>query len=71
MSHQALFLEPNLYLLNADRLLIFFGFIKIYSCVIYLYIYPMHLLEVSFSGSHLVAVLDIELFKKFGVFLQD
>ena len=42
-----------------------------YSCVIYLFIYPMHLLKVSFSGRHLVAMLDIELFKKFVVLLQD
>jgi hypothetical protein len=42
-----------------------------YSCVIYLKFYPMHLLKVSFSGRHLVAVLCIELFKKFRVLLQD
>ncbi len=71
MSHQAFLLEPNLHLLNEDRLLIFYRFSKFYTCMTYFYFDPMHLLKVSFSGFHLIAVLGIQLFKKFGVLLQD
>jgi hypothetical protein len=59
MSHQAFLREPNLHLLYADRLLIFIRFFKFRYLWIFSSFYAVHLLKVSFSGRHLVAVLGI------------
>jgi hypothetical protein len=59
MSHQAFLREPNLHLLYADRLLIFFLSFKFRCLWIFFSCYAVHLLKVSFSGRHLFAVLGI------------